>query len=186
MKKHTQNLLTKYALFSLFLLISSFTSQASIIFINEIHYDNKGVDTGEFVELSGTSGLNLLDWSLLFYNGRNGLVYKTIQINDVTLDDSNNGFGFHSIDVSGIQNGSSGGIGDGIALVNNLNELQQFISYEGVFEAKNGIALGLFSQTMNISQNSSPVGMSLQLSGSGNYQDFSWELAHSTRAGSRI
>jgi hypothetical protein len=173
--------IAKHTLLLITLLLSSFFSQASVIFINELHYDNRGADTGEFVELAGTSGLNLLDWSLLFYNGSNGLVYKTIDIGNITLANTINGFGFYSFDISGIQNGASGGIGDGIALIDNHNQLQQFISYEGAFEAKNGTAQGTLSQNINISQSSSPLGMSLQLSGSGNsYRDFTWILANKT------
>jgi hypothetical protein len=159
--------------------LCSFVSNASIIFINEIHYDNNGADKNEFVEIAGTANVNLMDWSLLFYNGSNGEVYKTVTIGDVSLDDTNNGFGFHAFNTPGIQNGSSGGIGDGIALIDNYNQLRQFLSYEGTFKATNGIAQGMFSESINITQNSTPVGMSLQLSGTGkDYQDFTWELAN--------
>jgi len=166
---------------SMTLLLSSFICHASIIFINEIHYDNYGGDTNEFVELAGTAGLNLMDWSLVFYNGTNGSMYKTVNIGDVSLNNTNQGFGFHAISISGIQNGSSGSVGDGIALIDNNSQLQQFISYEGAFEATNGIAQGLFSHDISIFQSGSPKDMSLQLTGTGNrYQDFTWELANST------
>jgi hypothetical protein len=156
-------------------------SKASLIFINEIHYDNTGADKDEFVELAGTGGLNLLNWSLLFYNGSNGLVYKTLTISDITLDDRNNGFGFLALAVSGIQNGASNGIGDGIALIDNNDQLIQFLSYEGAFEAKNGSALGKFSKNISINQSSSPKGKTLQLTGSGNsYNDFAWVLENET------
>ncbi|NQZ21010.1 MAG: hypothetical protein HRT53_03045 [Colwellia sp.] len=176
-----------YLLFFITLPIFSFASNASIIFINEIHYDNNGADQNEFVELAGTAGLSLMDWSLVFYNGSNGQVYKTINIGDVSLNDTEMGFGFHALSVIGIQNGSSGGVGDGIALIDNNNQLQQFISYEGAFEATNGIAQGIFSDDINIIQSSTPIGMSLQLSGTGNnYQDFTWILGNRSIGSSNI
>lgn len=181
MNKLSLRKITKSLFLFTTLFLTSLNSQASLIFINEIHYDNIGADSGEFVELAGTSGFNLLNWSLLFYNGNNGSLYKTVIIGDIALTNAINGFGFHSLDVSGIQNGSSAGIGDGIALVDNFNNLQQFISYEGVFRAIDGAASGIDSQDINISQSSSPLGKSLQLSGVGiNYQDFTWVLANQT------
>ena len=157
------------------------TCQASLIFINEIHYDNSGADKDEFVEITGTAGLNISDWSLQFYNGSSGLVYKTLKIEDVTFDDSNNGFGFMAFEVSGIQNGAANDIGDGIAIIDNDDNVIQFLSYEGAFEAKDGAALGIMSQKISISQSSSPVGMSMQLTNSGNhYDDFEWIIEDNT------
>jgi hypothetical protein len=163
------------------ILLTSITSHASLIFINEIHYDNSGADKDEFVELAGSAGLNLLDWSLKFYNGSSGLVYKTFTIDDVTLDDSHNGFGFLAISVSGIQNGAANGIGDGIAIVNSNNKVMQFLSYEGAFEAKNGPALGILSNNISISQSSYPVGKSIQLISSGkSHDEFEWSIEDNT------
>jgi len=171
----------KYILTSIIFYANSITCQASLIFINEIHYDNKGADKNEFVELAGTAGLNLLDWSLQFYNGSNGLVYKTATIGDITLDDYDNGFGFLALSFSGIQNGATNGIGDGIALVDNKDQLVQFLSYEGAFQANDGAALGIFSKNIAIHQNGSPIGKSLQLTGSANnYDGFKWALENKT------
>jgi hypothetical protein len=171
----------RYTLLTLIILLTSITSQASLIFINEIHYDNSGADKNEFVEIAGTAGLNLLDWSLQFYNGSTGYLYKTHTIDDVTFDDSNNGFGFLAFEVSGIQNGSANGIGDGIAIVDSNDKVLQFLSYEGAFEAKDGAALGILSDNISISQSSSPEGKSMQLTTSGNgYNDFEWVLEDNT------
>jgi len=170
--------ISQYFLILITLTILPFASYASIIFINEIHYDNAGADQDEFVELAGTAGLRLIDWSLVFYNGSNGRVYKTINISDVSLDNTDEGFGFYAVNVNGMQNGSTGNAGDGIALIDNNSQLRQFISYEGAFKATNGIAQGIFSEDINIMQSNSPIDMSLQLSGTGNnYQDFTWSLA---------
>lgn len=35
------------------------------IFINEIHYDNDGGDTGEAIEIAGPAGSDLTGWSLV-------------------------------------------------------------------------------------------------------------------------
>lgn len=177
----------RYFLLLLIIFLAPLTSQASLIFINEIHYDNVGADKNEFVEISGTAGLNLLDWSFQFYNGSTGLVYKTYTIDDITFDDTSNGFGFLAFKVSGIQNGSSNGIGDGIAIVDSNDQVMQFISYEGAFEAKDGAALGIFSHNISISQSSAPEGKSMQLTTSGNnYNDFEWVVEDNTYGSKNI
>jgi len=152
-------------------------SHASLVFINEIHYDNNGADVNEFVELAGSSGTNLLGWSLVFYNGlanSDGLYidYNTYTFTDALLTDEGNGYGFKSTMVSGIQNGSP----DGIALVDNLSQLVQFISYEGDFVASTGAAAGVRSENISVVENSNtPENWSLQLVGFGSkYSDFSW------------
>ena len=97
LKKHIISTLIALSLF-----FNSVICHASLIFINEIHYDNTGADKNEFVELAGPAGLNLLDWSLEFYNGSNGLIYKNINFTDVTLADTANGFGFATLQVNRI------------------------------------------------------------------------------------
>ena len=42
---------------------------ASNVFINEIHYDNAGTDSGEFVEIAGLAGTDVTGWSIVLYNG---------------------------------------------------------------------------------------------------------------------
>ena len=81
------------------------------------------------------------------------------------------GFTVYDKAISGIQNGGP----DGIALIEN-GAVVQFLSYEGAFTATNGPASGTTSTDIGVSESSStPVGESLQLSGSGSsYTDFSW------------
>ena len=43
------------------------------VFINEIHYDNVGTDAGEAIEIAGPAGTDLTGWSVVLYNGSNGL-----------------------------------------------------------------------------------------------------------------
>lgn len=141
-------------------------------FINEIHYDNSGADQGEFVELAGISGLNLVGWSLHFYNGSNGNEYKEYTFTDWLLNDTANGFGFAAVNITDIQNGSP----DGIVLADEQDNIIQFLSYEGSFIANSGIAAGLLSTDIGVIEPANtPAGFSLQLAGQGNgYQDFSW------------
>lgn len=161
-----------------------FAAQAvTPVFINEIHYDNVGTDVGEAIEIAGPAGTNLTDWRIVRYNGNNpsnGVVYTSPAANETltgTIPDSGNGFGYVVIDypVNGLQNGPN----DGFALVDANDTVIQFLSYEGVIVAGNGPADGLTSIDIGFAQGSStPVGTSLQLTGSGTfYEDFVWNDA---------
>lgn len=145
---------------------------ATSIFINEIHYDNSGSDTGEFVELVAPSGTDLTGYQVVFYNGNGGATYNTETLSGVVAD-MGNGYGTYSISVSGIQNGGP----DGIALVDDGGTVIQFLSYEGDFSAIDGPASGMPSTDIGVFESSStPVGASLQLTGSGAvYADFVWQ-----------
>ncbi|ACK68865.1 Endonuclease/exonuclease/phosphatase [Gloeothece citriformis PCC 7424] len=142
-------------------------------FINEIHYDNDGTDIGEFIEIAGLSGTNLTGWRIILYNGANGLVYDTTNLSG-SIPNQNNGLGTVVVNyaTNGIQNGSP----DGIALVDNNNNVLQFLSYEGSFTAIDGVAAGLTSTNIGVQESSStPIGFSLQLTGDGTvYSDFTW------------
>ncbi|MCC9136104.1 DUF5689 domain-containing protein [Pontibacter silvestris] len=144
-----------------------------IVFINEIHYDNEGTDTGEAVELAGRAGTDLSGWSLVLYNGGNGTAYNTQTLTG-TIPDQTNGFGFIAVTypANGLQNGAP----DGVALVNADGEVVQFLSYEGSFTAVDGPADGLASTDIGVQEaSSSPVGYSLQLTGAGfTYENFTW------------
>ncbi|MEA3064850.1 MAG: uncharacterized protein QOJ27_1296 [Sphingomonadales bacterium] len=141
------------------------------VFINEIHYDNVGTDAGEAVEVAGLAGSNLNGWSLVLYNGNGGASYGTIPLSGV-IGNQDDGYGTLSFLVPNLQNGSP----DGIALVNNLGQVVQFLSYEGVMTATNGPANGMTSIDIGGTEEPAPgLGLSLQLTGSGaNYQDFTW------------
>ncbi len=153
------------------------------VFINEIHYDNASTDVGEAVEVAGAAGTNLTGWSLVFYNGSNGTVYRTQALSG-TLLDQDNGFGTlaFTFPVNGIQNGSP----DGLALVDSSGTVIQFLCYEGSFTASGGLADGLTCDDIGVSEPSdTPVGHSLQLSGTGTvYEDFSWNSPAAASFGS--
>ncbi|MEN7547581.1 T9SS type A sorting domain-containing protein [Rapidithrix thailandica] len=146
------------------------------VFINEIHYDNTSTDSGEAIELAGPAGIDLSGWQIVLYNGSGGAEYNTRTLSG-SIPDAGNGVGFvvENYPVNGLQNGSP----DGIALVNQLGQVLQFLSYEGSFTAVGGPADGMTSTDIGVSEASStPVGYSLQLAGNGSfYEDFTWEVA---------
>ena len=146
------------------------------VFINEIHYDNTGTDTGELIEVAGPAGTDLTGYDLVLYNGNGGAVYFTKALAG-TIGDQDDGYGtvvftFDPVNESAIQNGSP----DGIALVAADNTVLQFLSYEGTFAATNGPASGLTSADIGVIENGSEAtGLSLQLTGNGTtYEDFTW------------
>jgi hypothetical protein len=131
------------------------------VFINEIHYDNTGTDTGEAIEVAGPAATDLSGWSLVLYNGNGGSVYDTTALSGV-IPDQENGFGtvFVSYATNGIQNGSP----DGVALVDDTGTAVQFLSYEGSFAAVGGPADGMTSTDIGVSEpGDTAVGDSLQL-----------------------
>lgn len=161
--------------------INSFAQ--TTVFINEIHYDNASTDEGETIEVAGPAGTDLTGWSLVLYNGANGLQYDSDSFTG-TIPDLGGGYGVMvmTYPVNGIQNGSP----DAIALVDASNNLIQFLSYEGNVTALDGPANGLTSTDILVSETSStPVGFSLQLSGGGtDYEDFTWNAPAQNTFGS--
>lgn len=146
------------------------------VFINEIHYDNAGTDTGEAVELAGAAGTDLTGWSLVLYNGSNGAVYDTTNLGGV-LPNQQGGFGTAVVNypTNGLQNGSP----DGIALVDAAGVVVQFLSYEGEFTAIGGPADGTTSADIGVAEpGDTAIGDSLQLTGSGSFAaNFTWAAA---------
>lgn len=160
---------------ALIALLCATSAQASNVFINEIHYDNAGSDLNEFVEIAAPENTVLTGWSIAFYNGSASQlsVYNTLPI-EGELVNIENGYGYISVYPSSIQNGAP----DGVALVDSNNNLVQFLSYEGSMTAASGVAQGLTSEDIGVQETSStPVGFSLQLSGSNgaSYSDFTWQ-----------
>ena len=145
-----------------------------MVWINEFHYDNSGADTGEFVEVAGAAGTDLTGYTVILYNGGNGASYGTITLSG-TIANQSNGFGTVSVAYpAGIQNGAP----DGFALVSPAGVVIEFISYEGVFVATNGPALGLTSVDVGFSEPGTANGTSIARVGSGDEaSDFTWALA---------
>src|SRR5688572_19626637 len=145
---------------------------ATAVFINEIHYDNTGTDAGEAIEVAGPAGTNLTGWSIVLYNGANGLSYDTDALSGVIANQQS---GFGTVTLSYPSNGIQNGNPDAIALVNG-STVVQFLSYGGAFTALNGPANGMTSTNIGVTESTStPLGHSLQLSGTGcTYEDFTW------------
>lgn len=168
----SMSLITPFQL-ALLCAFASAQASAAAVFINEIHYDNTGTDAAEAIEIAGPAGTDLSGWSLILYNGSGGAAYDTDTISGV-IPDLGGGYGVvvMSYAVNGLQNGGP----DGIALVDAGNNVVQFLSYEGMFTAVGGSADGLGSIDIGVSETSTtPLGFSLQLTGSGSTsQDFIW------------
>ena len=146
---------------------------AGSVWINEIHYDNDGTDSGEGVEIAGVAGSNLSGWQLYFYNGVSPFrTYMSPVPLSGTIPDQDSGYGTLWFGAPGVQNGSP----DGIALVDSNGIAVQFLSYEGVFTAVDGPANGMVSTDIGVFQpDTTLAGLTLQLQGSGNsYADFVW------------
>ena len=165
------------------LLFMGFVGYAQTVFINEIHYDNVGGDVAEAIELVVPETTDLNGWTLELYNGRGGAVYRTVDLSTTTLQNAIGGLGFILIELptNGLQNGAP----DGIALIDNTNTVIQFLSYEGVFEATDGAAIGLTSTDIEVAETSSTaIGTSLQLTGDGLvYTDFTWSPSDTSTYG---
>ena len=159
--------------------------------VNEIHYDNDGSDTGEFVEivLEAPGTYDLSNFTVVRYNGSNGELYGTETVNNLSAGNSPDGFTTYTWEPSSLQNGP-----DGVALCYQGNPVfsggtQQFLSYEGNFTAADGCASGATSTDIGVSEpSSSPIGESLQLAGDGSgenttYDDYTWAQPSSKTSG---
>lgn len=157
-------------------------NSGDVPWINEFHYDNAGADLGEFVEIvvpNTYSGTNL---TFSLYNGNDGQVYDSVLLSAMTDGNTTANQTFYYYNFSaGFQNGAP----DGLALSDD-NGLIQFISYEGTFTATSGPANGVLSTDIGQTEGTStPVGFSLQLSGTGNtYSDFAWQSEAAETKGS--
>ncbi|MGA9581018.1 MAG: cadherin domain-containing protein [Allosphingosinicella sp.] len=152
------------------------------VWINEFHYDNSSTDIGEYIEIAAPAGTDLTGWSIVLYNGANGLMYNTKALSGIVANQQN-GFGTitFSYPSNGIQNGGSGpsGEADAIALVNNLGQVVEFISYEGILTAGNGPAAGMTSTNVGVGvfEPGSADGTSIGRIGTGDEpSEFTWAV----------
>ncbi|NBC17593.1 MAG: hypothetical protein GVY18_09805, partial [Bacteroidetes bacterium] len=148
--------------------------QQPTAWVNELHYDNDGGDTGEFIEVVVEEGFtDLADLSVVFYNGSNSQEYDSESLDNFDVGTTTNGFTIYSALISGIQNGAP----DGFALCYSGSPIQ-FLSYEGTFTASGGCADGVSSTDIGVSEEEgvdTPEGASLGLEGTGSaYEDFTW------------
>jgi VCBS repeat-containing protein len=127
--------------------------------INEIHYDNAGTDTGEFVEIRVAAGADVSGLVVELYNGNGGATYGSAAASSLAMTtDGEYDYYVWNLPSNGIQNGSP----DGIALSEN-GSLIEFLSYEGSFTATNGSAGGTTSTDVGVAEaGNETAGLSLQ------------------------
>lgn len=145
---------------------------ANLPWINEFHYDDNGTtDSNEFVEVVVPAGVDVNTLSLVLYNGSGGVTYGTTAGNSFGTGTAAGTYTIYKVLTPGLQNGAP----DGFALCTTTSVIQ-FLSYEGTMTATNGCANGLTSTDVGVAEvSSTPVGSSLQLTGTGNkYSDFTW------------
>lgn len=142
--------------------------------INEIHYDNDGIDVNEMIEIvvERADTLTLSDFTITLYNGGDGAPYNTRTLDFFTVGDTEGDYTFYYLiyPPNGIQNGP-----DAISL-DWKGTVVQFLSYEGSFVGVGGPADGITSTDIGVAESGSkPVGQSLQLIGTGlEYSHFTW------------
>ncbi len=152
------------------------------VFINEFHYDNNGTDTNEKVEVIAPAGTSMTGWKVVLYNGADGKQYATLNLSGTTANQcGGHGTVVATVGTTGMQNGAP----DGLALVNAAGTVVQFLSYEGTFTATDGPASGRASTAVPTSEiSTTPVGQSLQLSGTGSKaSDFTWQAPRTSSFG---
>lgn len=147
------------------------------VWINEFHYNNVGGDVGEFIEIAGIAGTDLSGFYIIRINGADGLDYGTIITLSGTIDDEGTtGYGAVEFDLAarnGLQNGNP--LPDGFALMG-PNGLVQFLSYNGALVGQGAPVNNITAEDVGVIEtNSTPIGVSLQLEGTGNvYAQFNW------------
>ncbi len=144
------------------------------MWINEFHYDNRAEGDGnEFIEVGCNANIGVTGYKIIRYNGKNENTYGApLELDGICSPTRNNFIVVDVTDADGLQNGAP----DGLALIDDQNNVIEFISYEGSFTAANGPAEGMTSQDVGVSEsNSNAEGLSLQLMGTGcDRSDFEW------------
>ncbi|HPR17627.1 MAG TPA: T9SS type A sorting domain-containing protein [Candidatus Cloacimonadota bacterium] len=152
--------------------------------INELHYDDTGVDINEFVEviIENSSSYSLSDFAIVLYNGNGGTVYGSYLLDTFTEGTTYGTFTIYSRLIAGIQNGAP----DGLCLSYQSTLITgQFLSYEGTITATDGVANGVTSTDMGVFEDGNDLeGNSLQLAGSSlNYSGFTWQAPATSTMG---
>ncbi len=154
-------------------------SARATVFINEIDYDNVGVDNSEYIELAGTAGTNLSGWTLQLMNGATDTAYSTIALPNFTIpDDAGNGWGFfvagrpsvlnNDFDL-GADNSVQNGPSDGAQLIDPSSTIVQYVEYDGTaLTGPNDVVPGTVVDSNAITR-------SIFKTGTGqNFGDFTW------------
>lgn len=150
------------------------------VFVNELHYNNKGVDRNERIEIAAPAGTDLANYLLEFYNGAGatGSILGRVPLEGI-VPNLEAGMGVLSFEVKStyLQNAGNTG-GDGFALVKKgtATKVIQLLSYGGSFVVTAGAAKGMTSTDIGVEEDATTRPYdSLQLIGSGDrYGEFSW------------
>lgn len=133
--------------------------------INELHYDNAGTDTGEFVEIRVNADADVSGLQVQLINGNGGASYNSADLSSLTMT-SDGAYDYYvwELPANGIQNGAP----DGVALLNG-SEVIEFLSYEGSFDADiNGQTVT--STDIGVAEsNATEIGQSLQRNDDGSW-----------------
>ena len=133
--------------------------------INELHYDNDGLDTGEFVEIRVNADADVSGLQVQLINGNGGSSYDSADLSSL-LRTSDGTYDYYvwELPENGIQNGAP----DGVALLNGTNVVE-FLSYEGTITATFS-GTEVTSTDIGVAEsNSTPVGQSLQRNDDGSW-----------------
>jgi len=156
---------------------------AQQVFINELHYDNTGTDTGEGIEIAGPANSDLGDYDVYLYNGNGGAAYGGSLRLSGNIPQQSGGAGAVWFPLQNIQNGNP----DGLVLYHwPTATVVQRISYGGSFTAADGVAGGMMLPDIGVSEGANtPAGQSLQLTGTGtSLANFIWTAPRSSSPGS--
>ena len=137
------------------------------VWINELHYQNAGVDSNERVELAGPVGTDVGGWVVHAVNGATGQSYARFTFpagSRLASTPPPSSWGFAVATFRTLQNGP-----DAIALVTSSGELLQFISYGGgTIVGTAGAVIDVWSTAIGVVEPASAsVDGSLQLVGAG-------------------
>jgi len=138
------------------------------VFINEVNYLS---NNQPFFEIAGPPQTDLSDYQVVLYN-ENGVPYDTIELSGI-LPETTPCSGIVDVDVAVLYTAP----GSGMALIQEPNQVLQYISFGGTAIGDGGPADGLTSDSIGTQLIED---MSLQLGGSGlDYADFAWDLVPS-------
>jgi hypothetical protein len=173
-----------FRMIALVVLLASFPICSALgqeVFLNEIHYENSGVDQGEGIELVGPTGLALDGWSVALYDGSSGGVYDTIQLGG-QIPSTCGQYGVIFVAYQGLLSQEDNGAFNGLAIVDAVGSIVQFISYPYQLGAVDGPAAGSWSRPLGVSETqATPSGYSLSLRGMGDdSRHFRWRSGPST------
>ena len=140
------------------------------LWINEIMYDNSGIDSAEFIEVIAPESLT--DIRLFLYNGINGVPYDSILMDSISWEMAAPGLKIYRLYYAGIQNGAP----DGMALFSG-DMLAEALSYEGSFTGTEGPAAGIYFEDIGVFMDGTRSnGYSLQRYGPGSRRKhFYWK-----------